>query len=120
MPERKRILFFAEAVTLAHVSRPYVLASGLDRDRYTIGFACAPGSERILADPSLNCLPLTSIPGATFLQRLASGRPLYSEADLERYVAEDLQLIERFQPDVVVGDFRCHSQSARRRQAYPT
>jgi UDP:flavonoid glycosyltransferase YjiC (YdhE family) len=49
---------------------------------------------------------LKSIPSTTFLQRLAAGQPLYSEADLEDYIADDLQLIESFEPDIVVGDFR--------------
>jgi UDP:flavonoid glycosyltransferase YjiC (YdhE family) len=41
--ERKKILFVAEAVTLAHVGRPLALAQMLDRQRYDVHFACAPG-----------------------------------------------------------------------------
>ena len=36
---KPRILFVAEAVTLAHVARPAVLAQSLDRDVYEVFFA---------------------------------------------------------------------------------
>jgi len=38
---KPRILFVAEAVTLAHVARPAVLAQALDRDVYEVFFATA-------------------------------------------------------------------------------
>ncbi|RXL56259.1 hypothetical protein EO238_33760, partial [Citrobacter sp. AAK_AS5] len=37
---RKRILFVGEAVTLAHVVRPAVLARALDPSRYEVVLAC--------------------------------------------------------------------------------
>lgn len=39
---RRRILFVAEAVTLAHVVRPFALAQSLDPSRYEVHFACDP------------------------------------------------------------------------------
>ena len=36
---RLRILFIAEAVSLAHIARPFVLAQSLDPSRYEVHFA---------------------------------------------------------------------------------
>lgn len=101
----KRILFFAEAVTLAHVARPIVLAKGLDSHRYEVTIACAPDYQRFLEGCS-QTLPLESISSKQFLHALANGTPVYDAATLRRYVREDLRLIEQVRPDIVVGDFR--------------
>ena len=44
----KRVLFFAEAVTLAHVARPVALAKGLDRSRFEVFMACDSRYERFV------------------------------------------------------------------------
>jgi UDP:flavonoid glycosyltransferase YjiC (YdhE family) len=41
-----------------------------------------------------------------FSRALARGSPIYDAASLDRYVEEDLRVIKRFRPDVIVGDFR--------------
>ena len=51
-------------------------------------------------------LPLNTISSAQFLRALSRGSPVYDEATLRRYVAEDLDLIQRVKPDMIVGDFR--------------
>ena len=110
MSRARRILFFAEAVTLAHVARPIVLAkglgNGLDRERYDVFMACHARYQRFLADEPWQTLPLDSISSPQFLRALASGSPVYDVPTLRRYVKEDLALIERVQPDLIVGDFR--------------
>lgn len=103
---RRRILFIAEAATLAHVTRPWVLAQALDEARYEIHFACAPGYEDFLTDAAFTRWPLWSIPPAHFLEALAQGRPLYNQATLERYIEADFELLDAVKPDLVVGDFR--------------
>jgi UDP:flavonoid glycosyltransferase YjiC (YdhE family) len=103
---RRKVLFFAEAVTLAHLARPVALASRLDPLRYDVRLAAA---DRY---PSLRCglpfpvRPIQSIPGEEFLDNLARGRPVYPESTLRAYIEEDLAVIREFGPDVVVGDFR--------------
>jgi UDP:flavonoid glycosyltransferase YjiC (YdhE family) len=104
--QRKKILFVAEAVTLAHVGRPLALAGALDARRYELHFACAPGHEAMLAGGALTYWPIASIPGAQFLAALAAGRPVYDEATLRRYVEDDRRLLAEVRPDLVVGDFR--------------
>lgn len=112
----KRILFMAEAVTLAHVVRPVVLSQLLDGDQYDVVLAA---DDRF--DSLFKALParekLSSISSTTFLKALEKGKPLYDRAMLMRYVEEDLALFERVNPDVVVGDFRLSlSVSARIRK----
>jgi UDP:flavonoid glycosyltransferase YjiC (YdhE family) len=101
----KRVLFFAEAVTLAHVARPVALATTLDRARFEPILACAERYERFAAGP-WQTLELDSISGKQFGTALARGSPVYDVATLRRYVRQDLELIERVKPDVIVGDFR--------------
>ena len=103
---RPRVLFVAEAVTLAHVARPLALAEGLDPARYEVTFA----SEARFGEPwlgrGLAFRPIRSISPDRFLAALTSGHPLYDSRTLEGYVADDLALIDEIKPDVVVGDFR--------------
>jgi len=103
---RKRILFFAEAVTLAHIARPIALAKGLDFSRYEIFIACDPHHHRFLGCEPWHVLPLQSISSKHFLDALARGRPVYDVQTLRSYVRDDLKLIEKIKPDLIVGDFR--------------
>jgi len=103
---RKKILFFAEAVTLAHMARPAVLAGLLDEGEFEVVLARDPRYESLFPDLTIRQEDLMSIPSATFLEALARGKPLYSAEVLEKYVEDDLRLIDQEKPDVVVGDFR--------------
>src|SRR5687768_3759645 len=104
--ERKRILFFAEAVTLAHVARPIALAEGLDGARYEIFMASASRSHRFFANKPWQILSISSISSEQFLQALAQGSPVYSEETLRGYIKNDVELIKKINPDIIVGDFR--------------
>lgn len=103
---KRRILFVAEAVTLAHVARPLALSESLDESGWTMDFACSPKAHWLLGQFRGEVHNLASIDSAQFLDALAHGRPLYDVATLERYVADDRALLERVRPDLVVGDFR--------------
>ena len=59
-------------------------------------------------------MPLQSISSKHFLDALAKGRPVYDVQTLRSYVRDDLKLIEKIKPDLIVGDFRLSlSASAR-------
>lgn len=103
---RRKILFVAEAVTLAHVGRVIALASTLDPIRYDVHVACADGYDFCFADTRFTRWPIRSIPSRQFLDALADGKPVYDQATLERYVEDDLALLAQVAPDLVVGDFR--------------
>lgn len=91
---------------MAHVARPLVLAGGLDPAEFETVFACHPRYRRFLDHQPWQTVPLQSIGSEQFLASLARGSPLYDAPTLRRYVHEDLELIRRFEPDLVVGDFR--------------
>lgn len=103
---RIRILFFAEAVTLAHIARPVALARALDPQQFDIHLAHHPRYRQHLGELSLTEHAITSISPAQFMQALAAGSPLYDLPTLTAYVEEDLELIATVQPDIIVGDFR--------------
>ncbi|MBL8449893.1 MAG: glycosyltransferase [Dechloromonas sp.] len=101
-----KILFFSECVTLAHLARPLVLAGAAAEAGHQVTIARSEAYAAIAAHYPFASAPLDSIAPRQFAAALASGSPLYDAATLERYVADDLRLIERIRPDVVVGDFR--------------
>ncbi len=45
-------------------------------------------------------------PPEVLLNSIANGHPLFDVATLDRYVQEDLDLLHRLSPHVVVGDMR--------------
>jgi len=118
-PPPPRILFFAEAMTLAHVARPAALAACLDAGRFDVRIACADAGLRFLGAAAARAEPLRSVAGAVFARRLAGGQPLFTAAELRGYVADDLALIERVRPDLVVGDFRLSLSVSARRAGVP-
>lgn len=101
-----RILFLAEAVTLAHVIRPWVLAEGLHQRGHEVHFGADARYDSVLGEASFQRHPLRSISSAQFMAALAKGRPVYDVATLRDYVADDLALLRTVRPDVVIGDFR--------------
>lgn len=100
------VLLVAEAVTLAHFARIVTLAKALDSDLYEVVVASDP--RYLSLEKPLDCAfhPIHSIPSAEFAQALAKGKPLYDAETLTRYVEDDLALLDRVKPDLVVGDFR--------------
>ncbi len=118
MPGLPRVLFFAESVTLAHLARPLVLAQAL-RGTFELALACAPAYREFAADSGVELLPLDSIPPAEFRRAVERGARFYDLPVLRRYTASDLVAIERFRPDVVVGDFRPSLAVSARRAGVP-
>ncbi|OYU00240.1 MAG: glycosyl transferase family 1 [Burkholderiales bacterium PBB1] len=102
----RRVLFFCEAVTLAHVARPVTLAAALDSSCYEVVIACPDRSRAFAGMGPWPIKSLDSISSERFLAALASGRPVYDLETLRRYVARDIELIDEVGPDVVIGDFR--------------
>lgn len=106
MTTAKRILFVAENVTLAHVTRLIVLASALDKNRYEIIFATGQQAVQLVESASFTCRTIPTLDSETFIKRLAKGERVYTTEELRRSVEADLALIKQEQPDLIVGDFR--------------
>jgi len=103
---RPRVLFFAEAVTLAHVARPVALAKVLQQRGMDVHLAHDPRYRDLLGELAVTEHAIHSITPQQFMQALATGSPLYDLATLHAYVQEDLGIIAAVQPDIIVGDFR--------------
>jgi UDP:flavonoid glycosyltransferase YjiC (YdhE family) len=103
---RLRVLFFADAVTLAHVARAAVLARTLDPAEFDVHLAWDPRYDTLLGPLPFQRHTVWSLPTGEFLRRVASGRPLHDVRMLRRYVRDDLDVIRRVDPDLVVSDFR--------------
>lgn len=106
MTRKKRILFFAEPATLAHVARPVVLAGALDAQSHEVAVATGPEYQWVVGDAGLKALPMHAVGSVAYLDAVAAGRPVFPLPVLEDYVDEDLRLMRAFEPDLVVGDFR--------------
>lgn len=102
---RPRILFAGEGVTLAHVTRPLVLANALDPNRYEVVFACDKRYHSLIDSPH-KTYDLPCLPPHEFLQRLAKGKPTYTTKTLKEYVKTELALLHKLSPDLIVGDLR--------------
>jgi UDP:flavonoid glycosyltransferase YjiC (YdhE family) len=114
-----KILFMAEAVTLAHVARLAVLARSLDPRQHEIAFASAPRYSSLFHDFPFPIRPIRSISEEQFLNALAHGKPLHDIDTLRSYVAEDLTILREIQPDVVVGDLRHSLAVSARKERVP-
>ena len=104
--KHKRILCFSEAVTLAHVARPIVLARSWQRFGFESVFACDVRYNYFMKGETWQSFPLNSVSSQKFMRNLALGKPVYDVTTLRSYVAEDIKLIEYVKPDLIVGDFR--------------
>ncbi|MBZ5617419.1 MAG: glycosyl transferase family 1 [Acidobacteriia bacterium] len=103
---RKRILFLAEGATMAHFTRPLVLAEALDRRRYDIFFYAPSRFSAYLSDKPFATGELETMPGEQFLANLSKGAPLFPPDIVRRYVKQDQDLISSIRPDLIVGDLR--------------
>ena len=103
---RRTILFVAEAVTLAHFGRMMTLARSLDPAQFHIVVASDPRYLSLEQPFPFEFEPIWTIPGEQFTQALAKGQAVYNTQTLSRYVEDDLQLLAKIKPDLVIGDFR--------------
>ncbi|HET6675233.1 MAG TPA: glycosyltransferase [Nitrospiraceae bacterium] len=106
MESRRRLLFVAEAVSLAHIARTVALAQSLDRTRYDIHLACDPRRMNVFGQLCFSIHPIRSLDGGEFQDRLAKGNPLHTLAEVRDSVKEDLRIIAAVDPAAVIGDFR--------------
>jgi len=102
----RRVLFVAEALTLAQVVRLLTLARGLDPARYEVHFACGSFDPIAFAGTGIEPRPLFTIDRAAALKKVDRGDRLYEKDVLFRYVEEEIALFDAVKPDLVVGDFR--------------
>ncbi|MDO9104318.1 MAG: glycosyltransferase [Methylovulum sp.] len=104
---KKRVIFFAETVTLAHLTRCLIIAKALhETGKYIVALAADKRFDDIIDHSFLIRFPLNTISCAEFTFQLQKGLPVYNTKTLIRYVKDDLTVIEQFRPDFIFGDFR--------------
>ncbi|MET0412475.1 MAG: nucleotide disphospho-sugar-binding domain-containing protein [Polyangiaceae bacterium] len=107
MTAKTKILLVAENVTLAQVVRLKVLGESLPPDEYEVHFACSSFDPMVFgAENRFVRHELYTLPRAEVFRALKGGRRLYELKTLLRYVEEELALIDRVEPRLIVGDFR--------------
>jgi UDP:flavonoid glycosyltransferase YjiC (YdhE family) len=103
---RHRVLFIVENITLAQVVRLATLARGLPADDYEVHFACSDFDPVIFDGTDFQRWPVYTIDKQQGFKALAKGERLYDVKTLERYVADELRVLDAVEPALVVGDFR--------------
>ncbi len=106
VPRRKRILFVAEAITLAQMVRLASLSQALDRNKYDVHFASSQFPEFVFGNLAISRWPIWSLSSKEALSRIARGKRLYSRRVLRRYIESDRTVIDEVKPDLIVGDLR--------------
>jgi UDP:flavonoid glycosyltransferase YjiC (YdhE family) len=105
-PARKKILFVSECVTLAQVVRLVVLAQALDPTEYEVHFASAEFDPLVFSGTHFVQHHLETIDKHRLMAAMDAGKRLYEKSTLKRYVAAELDLFEKVEPALVIGDFR--------------
>ncbi|MBV9891136.1 MAG: glycosyl transferase family 1, partial [Rhizobacter sp.] len=100
------ILFVAEAVTLAHVARPTALARGLVAQGRRVVMALDDRYRKVCPGEGWPVEPIASLPTERFLEALRTGAPIHDRASFDVAIDDDLALLARVRPALVVGDFR--------------
>lgn len=81
---RRRVLFVAEAITLAQVVRLVALARSLDRNRYEVYFACGEFDPIAFEGTDIDPIPLLTVEREAALRKVDRGERLYETGTLER------------------------------------
>ena len=102
----RKLLFIAEGVALAHVARALVLAQAAHDAGYDVTFATDARHRGLLDRAPFKAVRIDSMDPARFLARVRRGSPVFTRRMLERYVADDVDLIADVRPDMVIGDLR--------------
>jgi len=116
---RTRILFVAEAVSLAHVARPSVLARTLDSDEFEVHFASNGQFSICHANEAFVHHHIDTVAPQDFLRRLSAGSPLYTYTELAAHVEQDMELIKAVGAEIIVSDFRLSLAIAARLSKIP-
>ena len=82
------------------------MAGTLNPLKYDVSIATGTDFQSSVTDAGFAVHNLWCIGSAAYLSAVTDGRVVFSYEVLERYVLEDLHLIDTVKPDIIVGDFR--------------
>ncbi len=104
--QRKKINFFAHAVTLAQFLHPLKWIEILDLDLYDVYLASQPIFKNWVGGKNIQFIETSSLDPALFTEIVVQDKPIYDRLTFEKHIEEDLQILDRIKPDLVIGDFR--------------
>lgn len=94
----------ADGVSLAHPGRLHTVASMLDNEIYDITIGTHKKYHQFIKGFKLEHLECIS--EQRFSNAIDKGFPMFNQAILEGYIKDDLKLIDKIKPDILIGDFR--------------
>jgi UDP:flavonoid glycosyltransferase YjiC (YdhE family) len=104
---RKRILFFVEGATLAHVGRPIYFARFLNPEKYELALACDRRYEQFYDRENFSkVFHVDSIATDEFNSRLFQGKVIFTAKRLISYVENETKILDEFQPHLIISDLR--------------
>lgn len=96
-----------------------MLATSLKGLPYDVHMAWSPRYESLFQVRPFTEHALDTVPSKQFIEALAKGKAVYNTATLQRYVNDDLRLLDEVKPDVIVGDFRLSLSVSARLKGIP-
>jgi UDP:flavonoid glycosyltransferase YjiC (YdhE family) len=108
-----KVFCITENVTLAHLGRLISFSERFLAENFQIFFACSREAQKFVPQ-KYEYFEIQVLENAKFLKRLEMGTPLFTKNEIEDRVHEDLKLIYRIAPDVIVSDFRLSMQISAR------
>lgn len=120
-----RILALCNAQAMAHVTRPLEIARVLGSRGHAVAFAGEGPYLAIAAEAGFEAILLPYIPRetmrlATYSKNAKELYLLYPRADVERYIANERSLYEKWQPDCVLIDNRITAITSAELERIPT
>lgn len=100
----KKILFIGESISLAHVVRPYTLAKHMKDLGYEVHFASSNKYDNLIHFN--NTVHIDSVSSAYYFGQIAKGKTIYTEQILKTYIKDEIEIISKISPDLIVADCR--------------
>ncbi len=103
---RRRVLVIGDSMSLAHVARAIVVARRLIREGHEVAFATGPAHLGLARQEGFDPLTVDCVPPEQALAAIRKGSHIFDLKTVDRYVRSDLDIIDRVQPDLIIGDMR--------------
>ncbi|MCB0419408.1 MAG: hypothetical protein KDD61_00315 [Bdellovibrionales bacterium] len=108
-----KVLFFAEAVTSAHLFRPFWFAEKMANLGYDVHLATTQNHSILQTAPKVTIHELNGgVSSQLFLDSIRKGEIPFTEKVVKHNLKQDIDVIKKVQPDFIIDDFRLSSSMA--------
>ncbi|MBF2021840.1 MAG: hypothetical protein IGR93_17525 [Hydrococcus sp. C42_A2020_068] len=114
------ILFFCEGISYGHIARSLIVANWLKSLNRDIVIACTDKSSSLFAAEGFKTVSIEIAEPTAIYQRLRQGGMMYTTEDLIAYFTQDDLLIKRFQPCLIVSEFRFTAPQLAKKYGIPS